>query len=340
MTIGENIRHYRREQGLTQAQLAQSLGVSVQAVSKWETDAGLPDTAMLIPLANALKISTDKLLLNSDRHREYRKRWEYALQHWGNDLAKQLEVCTEVLQEEPDNTDFLFRAAFIEEWIAKDAADDRSREFHLGRALHYTSKLLALDPGHEPGKEHLVAVYAALGREDEALAAAYRCKDSSRALLSCLKGEALQRHRQKRIDRHFENLLREIDYAGLPEVTEALIRAAIPDGNYQHYIQFFIVHRVEQLNREIDSGEDEKAMESLWALLDLAKEADKTHTDPRFTAPLFDLLTGYHSNRPMAPQEVEMLFFRSGLRIPARLQQREDYARLLAEARTLCPDKV
>lgn len=37
MTIGQTIRHYRKHCQLTQAQLAQKVGVSVQAISKWET---------------------------------------------------------------------------------------------------------------------------------------------------------------------------------------------------------------------------------------------------------------------------------------------------------------
>ena len=61
MTIGQNIKKYRKEQGLTQKELAEILGVSVQAVSKWETDTGAPDISLIVPLATALDISTDAL---------------------------------------------------------------------------------------------------------------------------------------------------------------------------------------------------------------------------------------------------------------------------------------
>lgn len=43
MTLGERIAYYRGKLGLSQGELAEQLGVSRQAVSKWETDAGLPD---------------------------------------------------------------------------------------------------------------------------------------------------------------------------------------------------------------------------------------------------------------------------------------------------------
>ncbi len=61
MSIGQNIKKYRKEKGLTQRELADRIGVSVQAVSKWETDTGAPDISQVVPLASALDISTDAL---------------------------------------------------------------------------------------------------------------------------------------------------------------------------------------------------------------------------------------------------------------------------------------
>ena len=67
MTIGNRIRFYRKERGFTQSELAEMIGVSVQAISKWETDAGMPDISQIVPLAIVLNISTDVLLgLNSE----------------------------------------------------------------------------------------------------------------------------------------------------------------------------------------------------------------------------------------------------------------------------------
>ena len=61
MSIGQNIKKYRKEKGYTQSELADLIGVSVQAVSKWETDTGAPDISQVVPLASALDISTDAL---------------------------------------------------------------------------------------------------------------------------------------------------------------------------------------------------------------------------------------------------------------------------------------
>lgn len=62
MTTGGKIQALRKKRGLTQEQLAQELGVSRQAISRWELDETLPDTQNLLPLKAALEVSVDTLL--------------------------------------------------------------------------------------------------------------------------------------------------------------------------------------------------------------------------------------------------------------------------------------
>ncbi len=62
LTIGENIRTYRKAMNLTQEQLAEVLGVTVGAVSKWESDRSNPEIGMLPVLAELFGISVDALL--------------------------------------------------------------------------------------------------------------------------------------------------------------------------------------------------------------------------------------------------------------------------------------
>lgn len=61
-TIGARIAKYRKEKGMTQETLADKLGVSSQAVSKWETDTSCPDISLLPTLAQVLGITVDELL--------------------------------------------------------------------------------------------------------------------------------------------------------------------------------------------------------------------------------------------------------------------------------------
>lgn len=61
-TIGKRIAALRREKGLKQDELAEKLGVSAQAVSKWENDQTCPDISLLPLLAKTLGVTVDELL--------------------------------------------------------------------------------------------------------------------------------------------------------------------------------------------------------------------------------------------------------------------------------------
>ena len=62
MTIGKRIALLRKEKGLTQEELASHMGVSPQAVSKWENDQTCPDISALPKLARLLGVTVDELL--------------------------------------------------------------------------------------------------------------------------------------------------------------------------------------------------------------------------------------------------------------------------------------
>ena len=62
MTFGEKLQRLRKARGWTQEELAQRASVSRQSLSKWESDAALPDTANVIALSDLFGVSTDYLL--------------------------------------------------------------------------------------------------------------------------------------------------------------------------------------------------------------------------------------------------------------------------------------
>ena len=59
---GVTVRQLRESRKLTQAELAEKIGVSSKTVSKWETGKGLPDISLLQPLAGALGVSLIELM--------------------------------------------------------------------------------------------------------------------------------------------------------------------------------------------------------------------------------------------------------------------------------------
>ena len=63
---GQTVRRLREAKNLTQSQLAEALGVTAKAVSRWETGRGLPDISLLSPLSATLGVSVMELMSGSE----------------------------------------------------------------------------------------------------------------------------------------------------------------------------------------------------------------------------------------------------------------------------------
>jgi len=66
-TLGKKIAELRREKGITQEEMAERLGVSPQAVSKWENNTCCPDIMLLPKIAEMVGITVDELLSNEPK---------------------------------------------------------------------------------------------------------------------------------------------------------------------------------------------------------------------------------------------------------------------------------
>lgn len=152
MTIGESIRHHRKRLSLTQLELAKRVGVSVQAISKWETNTGLPDIAMAVPLARALGTTTDELLQFGQRRKEKERLWMETIQSSGDDPEKMLGVALEALKEFPWDWQFLYRAAVCGFRIADELQEPVSRYDVLCRAAAHAQLAVEMDPENQSSK--------------------------------------------------------------------------------------------------------------------------------------------------------------------------------------------
>ncbi len=106
LTIGEKIKKLRRERDLTQEEVAAHMGISFQAISKWERGDGYPDITMLPALSNYFKISVDELIGMDEITSA--KRLEEINQAWNENrkLKKHKEnvaLMKEALKEYPNN---------------------------------------------------------------------------------------------------------------------------------------------------------------------------------------------------------------------------------------------
>lgn len=66
MTFAEKLKSLRKQASMSQEQLAEKLGVSRQAVTKWETDTGIPDIENIKSISSLFDISIDELLSNEN----------------------------------------------------------------------------------------------------------------------------------------------------------------------------------------------------------------------------------------------------------------------------------
>ena len=111
MELQHKLARLRAQRNWSQERLAEELGVSRQAVQKWERGAGTPDLENLTKLAKKFNVSVDALLLDSDQrvleemHKDTLIQPEYSMQHSWESYAAQLIV--EYLQTLEEGKEFL-----------------------------------------------------------------------------------------------------------------------------------------------------------------------------------------------------------------------------------------
>jgi len=114
--MGGRIRDLRRAAGLTQERLAELVGVSFQAVSKWENGVTLPDITLVTPLARVFGVSTDALLgfSLSDMRAEIDAIVARADALIETDPAEGMRILSEGLAKYPDNEVLLCKMLYMQ----------------------------------------------------------------------------------------------------------------------------------------------------------------------------------------------------------------------------------
>lgn len=160
--LGARVRELRRAAGMTQERLADLMGVSYQAVSKWENGATLPDVTLIAPLARVFGVSTDALLgfSLSDTRAEIDEIDARAAALIETDPAEGLRILREGLEKYPDNEFLLRRTLYM--------LADPDETLRIGSRLIS----VAADPAvRYDALRFLAHAYKALGDEKSAVAA-------------------------------------------------------------------------------------------------------------------------------------------------------------------------
>lgn len=114
LTLGDNIRRYRRALDMTQEQLAEQLGVSFQSVSRWENGSTYPDMELLPALARIFSVTADTLLGMSDEEKE--KNFEEIKQKLRNAVSAEekdeAEIAAVLREMRRDYLEFFFNDTY------------------------------------------------------------------------------------------------------------------------------------------------------------------------------------------------------------------------------------
>ena len=140
--IGEQIRAHRKERAITQEQLAEVMGVSVAAISKWETGQSAPELTALIALADYFEVSVDTLLdhvLPADRREALLNQMEAhcaAARH-----AEAAETAELLLRRYPNDAEAVKDAASLFYKLHMFTGDTA----YLRRSIDLTKRLFVLE---------------------------------------------------------------------------------------------------------------------------------------------------------------------------------------------------
>jgi transcriptional regulator with XRE-family HTH domain len=146
--ISENLKKFRKQKGNTQQELADHLGISMQAVSKWECGEGFPDITLIPAIALYYNVTTDDLFGMSEeiveaKIKEYEaKALEISqtnFNDWIENQIKQIALWREALKEFPNNHKVLMNLFF---WLSVPLLAPRTIE-HFDEIVQIGERLLA-----------------------------------------------------------------------------------------------------------------------------------------------------------------------------------------------------
>ena len=208
--LGENIRRLRIAKGITQEQFGYEMGVSAQAVSRWENSATYPDITMLPTIADFFDVTLDALMGRGQelgsKEREAIFKKVYAMWDRG-EVASALEAYDDALRKHPNDAYLLHGKV----WVLYSQFK-KSQDISLAREI--ISLCNKINCSNKPDMQCganalLVRVYAGTGQLEEArkLANALPSFEVGRELLiaECLQGAEKNEHYRYLIER-FEGM--------------------------------------------------------------------------------------------------------------------------------------
>ncbi len=258
-TIGSNICTLRRAMGITQSELAEKLGVSVQAVSKWETGASSPDVSLFPMLAQFFGVSIDRLFGFSlpANENEIQKLLDEA--DASMDTYKEISIFEAGLKRFPNSARLKVALAFSLSMVNRISEDENERKNAVDRAVRLCKEVLSYSGSvkeRDSAVDMLFRIYVdteQLEKAEEALTQfspeAYRTAELGKVRLASMKKDT------KTMLQHAEHTLAETHWmlAHILEEVTVHLRATAEDCE-----QALFYHKLHRRVLELfdDGGDD------------------------------------------------------------------------------------
>jgi transcriptional regulator with XRE-family HTH domain len=204
--IGKHIKELRNRDGVTQDALAEALGVTGQAISKWENGNGYPDIEHITPIANFFNVTIDQLFghdrsESENKINEYCEKLDELHRNWA-DVNTRIDLARQALAEFPAEEKLLVRlaTALWEKW--SDDASDECFLFVDGKTVYNFDKVRATEGWEEPAqimekllatsiddkirsecRDILIRLYGNIGEKEKVYKLAEYCPDCKAANL-------------------------------------------------------------------------------------------------------------------------------------------------------------
>ena len=218
MNIGNKIKELRKQRGITQEKLANSIGVSFQAVSKWENNITLPDITLMPLLASYFGVSMDELF---DFHLEEIQKdalciARKSVKYRETDPKEGIRIIEEGLKKYPDNDILLNNLLYLINYSKEpdktieialktiDVTKDNSTKYDALRFLAYAYKYKGDLDSARAALEQIPEIYFSRLSEmayvlngDEKMNAAQKQKGISLGILTEMQSRVAECHIEK-----------------------------------------------------------------------------------------------------------------------------------------------
>ncbi len=312
--IGKRIKELRKKKDLTQEKLADMLGITYKAVSKWECGMTTPDISMIVPLARLLNVSADELL-GMTKIESAKQKAEFDQLYDTVHSSTQYEMACKAVKEYPNEIKYLSWKA---DCIYMRAYDEYTTQQVFFNEIENACKIYKLVFENADGElqnevlAKIIKSLAVLKRNEESKKYALMYPkppaiDRDTLLGYALTGDEKIKHTQNMILKHLEALIfimtniRDKDDPNKQELkyllcAEDVINTFFPVGDYNRFydemmlisIYKAIIYQYENKEKAFNSLKDAKKYATCFDRLFMGKPSKVKYNTPYLDKLVFD----------------------------------------------------